>query len=212
MTSTLIVLLFAVTLSAILVVWALSDVLERTDRRRLNALLAVVVVVYACALWFRPASLTASNIAVLGLAVTAATVLGRSFQTNGAVIAFSVAASIADIISFTVGPTRSLLEHADRTAGSLISYLALSISRGQIIVPVVGLGDLLVLGVYFIALKHVGISAAQRFTIPAAGLLAALAVGLLAGGAFGIPFMALAVVALLLQADRRAPRIASAEC
>ena len=198
MTASLVVVLFAVTLGAGLVVYVLSDLLERIDQARLHTALAVIVVAYATALWYRPPSLIVSNTVVLGLAIAAATAIGRRFREAQSIIAFSIAASIADIISFTVGPTRSILENAERTSGSFISYLALSIPRLEGIVPVVGVGDLLVLGVYFVALKQVGATALWRLPIPTAGLLVALGVGLMTGGAFGIPFMALAAIAYLL--------------
>jgi hypothetical protein len=111
---------------------------------------------------------------------------------------------LADIVSFTVGPTRALLDRFGGSTGTLVPYLAVTIAwRGQQ-VPVAGIGDLILLGVFFLGLRQVGFRAWAGWAVPTLGLLVALAVGLVAGGVFGIPFMAAAVVAVLYARRRRA--------
>ena len=197
MTTRLILLIFSVTLAAGTTQFAATAGLLRLPRSLLGRSLAVILIAYIALLWYRPASLAISNISLLTTAAIVATAIGVRFKAVQPIIVFSVAASIADILSFTIGPTRSVLEGSDRAAGSLISYLALSIPAPDTIVPVVGIGDLMVLGIYFVALKQIRVPPFARLALPLAGLLAALGAGLAMGGAFGIPFMAAAVVVYL---------------
>jgi hypothetical protein len=194
MTTGLVLGIFAATMAASVSVYLLTVPLDRAGGRNRHIVLLAVVIAYAVVLWLQPPSLVVSNTAVVGVAAVAGAAIGRTLRSKPSIVAFSVAASVADVVSFGVGPTNRLLENADRTVGSLISYLALSIPHAERIVPVAGVGDLLLLSVYIVALKTVGASAPARFVIPLTGLLAALAVGLASGGAFGVPFMAAAVI------------------
>jgi hypothetical protein len=189
-----VIILTTVTLGAAACEFAAVSFLARSNKAQSQWAIAVALAVYVTLLITRPASLVASNLAVFAVSAVAAVFLGRGLRAERAIVAFSIAASIGDIVSFTLGPTRRLLRDAARGTGSLLSYLTLSIPLGKQVVPVIGIGDLLILGVLFVALGQIGTAAQIRFAVPTAGLLIALGVGLIAGGAFGIPFMASAVV------------------
>lgn len=197
MTVELIILFFAVTLAAAGVQVATAAALVRMPDRGLLGLTAGVVFVYTGLLWLRPASLLVSDAIVLAAAAVIGTAIGSRFRDPAAITAFAIAAAIADILSFTLGPTRSLLEGADRSPGSVVSYLTVSVPAAGATVPVVGLGDLLILTTFVVALRRVGAPPVAGATVPTTGLLIALAIGLALGGAFGIPFMAAAVVTYL---------------
>lgn len=193
----LVLLFFAVTLGAAATQLAMTTTLVRLPDRVLLAVTAAVLSAYGGLMWLRPASLIVSDSIVLIGAAAIGTAIGCRLRDPAAITAFAVAAAIADVLSFTLGPTRGLLEGADRSAGSVIAYLAVSVPAAGTVVPVVGLGDLLVLATFFVALRRVGAPFPARAAVPTAGLLVALAIGLLLGGAFGIPFMAAAVIAYL---------------
>ena len=124
---------------------------------------------------------------VLGTALGAGVAIGRSLRSTGALVVLAVTASIVDVISFSSGPTRWLLEADSGAGASVLRFLTISVPREGVVVPAVGVGDLLLLAAFFVALR-----ALNR------GRLVALAVGLWRGGAFGIPFMAAGAVALVL--------------
>jgi hypothetical protein len=138
--------------------------------------------------------------AVLVVAPLAGVAMGRMLRGRETVIAFSIGAAIADIISVYWGLAGDLARSA-RGPGSLLSYLAVSVPMDGTVVFVVGAGDLLFLAYFFTTLRDMGVRAVPRFLVPVAGLLAALTFGLATPGpAPGIPFMAGAVVAYLFLA------------
>lgn len=75
---------------------------------------------------------------------------------------------------------------------------------GAASIPVVGVGDLLLFGTFYLGLSQQGVRPWASVTILTSGLLVALAVGIARGGAFGIPFMAVGVVLLVAASHRRA--------
>jgi hypothetical protein len=121
-------------------------------------------------------------------------------------VALAVAASVADIISFSTGPTRWLLEGPTGEMWAGLPYLAVTVPVAGQPIPVVGIGDLLLFTTFFLGLTRLGVGRAASFVTLACGLLVALVVGLLRGGAFGIPFMAAGVVLLLVPLMRRERR------
>lgn len=164
------------------------------------------LVVHGLLLPLHPSSLFLSNGLVLGSAVGAGVLLQRFVPTAGALVALSVAASVADIISFSTGPTRWLLEGPAGETWAGLPYLAVTLPMTGRPVPVVGIGDLLLFTAFFLGLTRLGVKRAASFVALASGLLVALGVGLLRGGTFGIPFMAVGVLLLLVPTIRRERR------
>ena len=187
-------------LSALLVAGA-SERLRSVSRRR--ARLGVVLwlgahVAIAVAGVGAP---TLTNIMLLGTAAGVGCLIGQSLTSNGALVTLGITASIVDIVSFSTGPTRWLLDTESEVASSTLQLLAVSIPVGDATIPVVGVGDLLLLSAFFVGLRSQGLRWRSSFGVLAVGLLVALAVGLSRGGAFGIPFMTVGV--LMLLASRR---------
>jgi hypothetical protein len=85
--------------------------------------------------------------------------------------------------------------------------MAFSIVFKGSICPIVGLGDFIFIGIYFIALRQIGAGSWAQFIIPTAGLLGALVVGVLVGGIYAIPFMAAVVIGYLFFTHRLSPRV-----
>ena len=161
-------------------------------------MLAPVALGFAGLLIFRPPSLLLSNTAVLVISAVGARWLAGILRGEGAVFAFSMAASVADIVSFFAGPTRHLLDGAETGPGSVVSYLAFSIPVGGSVLPLLGAADLLFVGVYFLVLRALGATVPTAVALPTLGMLLAMAVGLWLGGVPGIPFLAGVSVAYLL--------------
>jgi len=185
-------LLFAVVLGASILTTAGSVGFSRLRATAQSWVATGVALAYATVLVLRPDGLEWSNAAVLAVSIAVGTRIGRGLGSRGALIAFAVTASIIDIASFAAGPTRWLLGGGADSAWEGLGYLAISLSVSDRVVPVVGVGDLLVLAALFTGLRGLRLPAFSSAVALWAGLLAALAVGLAAGGAFGIPFMAVA--------------------
>ena len=102
------------------------------------------------------------------------------------------------------GPTRWLLSSDSAAVASALLHLAVSLPWDAASIPVVGVGDLLLFGTFYLGLSPQGVRPWASVTILTSGLLVALAVGIARGGAFGIPFMAVGVVLLVAASHRRA--------
>jgi hypothetical protein len=134
--------------------------------------------------------------------------IGRGIKTVPSIVSFSIAGSIADIVSFNWGPTHFFMKAAEQlNPASLLNLMAFSIVFKGSICPIVGLGDFIFIGIYFIALRQIGAGSWAQFIIPTAGLLGALVVGVLVGGIYAIPFMAAVVIGYLFFTHRLSPRV-----
>jgi hypothetical protein len=206
---TLVLLLSAVVLLAALVQCVATAALAPLSRRARTGLLISLLVVYAVLLVARPPLLLLSNAIVFAVSAVVAVVLGQGLGDRRSLAAFALAASLADILSFLFGPTRALLDRFGGATGALVAYLTVAIPYTGQTLPVAGIGDLILLGVFFLGLRRLGYSFVASCAVPTLGLLAALAVGLAVGGIFGIPFMAAAVL-LYTSARRPPPGLATA--
>lgn len=79
-------------------------------------------------------------------------------------------------------------------AGPLLRFLALSIPIDGRVTPLVGVGDLLVLGALFVGLLHIHGQAWRAAAVLVVGLFVAIAVGLYVGGVAGLPFLGAAAM------------------
>lgn len=144
-----------------------------------------------------------SSLLVLGSSLVCAALLARTAGTQGALVALAVTASIVDVVSFSGGVTAWLLTSESEGVARALRFLTVTLQTEAGLVAVVGIGDLAFLGAFYLGLvRHGGRPGIVGSSLVGA-LLIALAVGLLRGGAFGIPFMAVAVVALSLRWRRK---------
>ena len=107
-------------------------------------------------------------------------------------------------ISYLGGVTAAL-SHAFQHGSNLLPYLCLSFPVHGRLRPVVGIGDLVVITAVYLALRRLGHNGLLAFTGPFAGLALALAIGLLIGGVFAIPFIAATTSAYLWFVRARPP-------
>lgn len=159
----------------------------------------------AYGLWvvLRPGLWPVNIVLVLAVGIAVGVAIGRSLGSAGALIAFLVAVSVVDVVSFTVGPTRWIVEGYTSGRSDLLLHLAASFPVAGRMVPLVGIGDLVVLSAVWDAGRRLGYPPLGLAGVLSVALLAALAVGLAAGGIFFLPFAALALAPYFwLQGDR----------
>ena len=169
----------------------------------LATLTFVTIALYAVVLVARPANLLITNVLVLLVALLVGSFLGKLFVNSSALVSFCITAAIVDIISSQVGITAKL-SHAFQTGSSpLLQYLSLSFSIHKSLHPIVGISDLVVITAIYFALRRAGQVGWLAFAAPAAGLLLALAVGLLVGGIAALPFIATTTVAFVMITRRQ---------
>jgi hypothetical protein len=149
-----------------------------------------------------PVGLASNALVLAGAAGGVLLLAGR--LTPPAVLAFLIVASLADLLSFSGGLTRRITDAYRSGASDLLLHLSLVAPfRGRTI-PIVGIGDLFVVGAGAAGLIASGWRWPAAAAVIAAGLVAALLFGIWRGGAPAVPFIAGAVgVALLLA--RRGP-------
>jgi hypothetical protein len=189
---------------AVIAATAASSRLKHGLRLRLAV---AMLVAYAAVLIAQPPSLLASNLAVLLAAVAAGTLIGRSLGQRGAIVAFCITIAVVDLFSFGGGLTRTIIDNYREGSSNLLVYLVVTVrTQGQTI-PVVGVGDLLMLSALYLGLRGIGRPGGQVVALLLGSLGVALVVGLIWGGAPALPFLAAAVIGFLtLGEDRGDPR------
>lgn len=160
------------------------------SRRRLAAFSAIAVFVATTAA--RPDALVLSDLAVVLGAIGGAVLVGRSLGSIGAIIAFAITMAIVDLVSFGGGLTRRIVRDYRAGSSDLLRYLALTVPLNGRPTPLVGVGDLFAVGALFGGLVRVHRRTFRAAAFMLGGLVVAIAVGLVAGGAPGLPFLALA--------------------
>jgi hypothetical protein len=187
----------AVTLTGLGGVVFAVELLRRHVPVPVTRLAGILLIAYAGVLVVRPAGWAFMNAAVLAGAAGGVLLLERGLRTPGSVALFLVVAAVVDIVSMSGGLTRMLIERHRTGASNLLLYLTLVVPIGGRLVPIVGIGDLVVGGAAAAALIRLGLRRALVIGTISAGLLGALAYGLWRGGAPAVPFIAAAVVVLV---------------
>jgi hypothetical protein len=184
------------------VVWA-ARFGSRLFARRARHAAFTSILLYGATLILRPSSWLVGDLAVLLGAAGGVQLIEGGLKTPGAVAAFLSVAAVVDVISMSGGLSRMLVEAYRQGTSDFLLYLTLTVPiRGQV-VPIVGIGDLLVGGAAAVALLRLGFGRAPVMGAMAAGLMAALAYGLWRGGAPAVPFIAVAVIALVWRRSAR---------
>ncbi len=131
-------------------------------------------------------------------ALLLACAIGRALTSSPALIAFCITAGIVDFLSFSRGLTAKIISGYGKGHDLLLQYLSIAAPFSNRIVPLVGIGDLVILGCIYFALHKLGRSGWLPFLFPLGGLLVALGVGLVIGGVFALPFIGGATIIYLL--------------
>lgn len=199
----LIIIALAVCLASAAILFTATAVTDLLRPAYLVALALVAVALYAVLLVVRPANTSITNAAVLLTALLVGSFLGKLLVSPSALVSFCITAAVADIVSSLVGATAKLSQGFETGASALLQYLSLSFSVHGSLRPIVGISDLIIMTAIYFALRRTGQTGWLAFAAPAAGLLLALAVGLLVGGIAALPFIATTTVVYILLIRRR---------
>ena len=139
-----------------------------------------------------------SDTLVFLTAICAGSFIGRSFSDEAlaqTLIDFLIISSVMDVVSFTGGLTNLIIENR----GTLLQNLSIAFPIGSKIIPIMGIGDLIIIGILFQSLSRLGYRSVETYLVPTTGLMLALFVGLLLGGNYALPVMALTTIGNLLE-------------
>jgi len=195
-------LIFVTTIVSVIVVFVGVMLTLNLKRRILLSVTILVILSYVALLILQPDNFLLSDILVLITSVMAGSLLGTTIINEASVITFSVTVAIVDFFSFSGGPTAKIISSYQGGKSLLLQYLAISIPLGSKIVPIVGIGDLLIMGAIFYSLKRLNYSSKECLLVPNIGLLMALVIGLIVEGIYALPFVAAMVITYLIYRKR----------
>lgn len=191
-------LIFGIVILVSACLYAGTRLTGRLTRPWLWSALVLALAAYAGLLWTQVAAWPISDMAVMLVALLAASAIGMSLTSSSALIAFCIAAGIADFFSFSGGLTAKIIADYEQGHGLLLQYLSLAAPLPDRVIPIIGIGDLIILGSVYYALPQIGHHDWPTFLFPLGGLLIALGVGLLTGGIYALPFIGGATIVYLL--------------
>jgi hypothetical protein len=192
------VLAAAITLGGLAIVVSAARLILRFRPRQTNLIAAALLLAYGAVLFSRPSPWPVIDVAVLAGAAGGALLIQSGLRSPGSVAVFLAVAAAVDLVSMSGGLSRILVEKYRTGASNTLLYLTLVAPIRGRVVPIVGIGDLLVGGAAAIALIRLGLKPLAVMGAISVGLLAALMYGLWRGGAPALPFVAGAVVPLVL--------------
>ncbi len=198
-----IIIFVVLTAAALLIFLGVKITLKFRQIFLLGVTIPVASFYVLLAVLWQPDNLFLSNSIVLITAVLAGSSLGLLLSSEPSVISFSIAAAAVDIFSFSGGVTKNIITSYQSGESLLLRFLTISVPVQGNIVPVVGIGDLFILGGIYFSLKKLNYSDWESILVPLSGLLLALIIGLLIGGVFSIPFIALTVTIYVVYRRRR---------
>ncbi len=166
------------------------------------SMFAFALTIYAVLLWAQVAAWIISDIVVMLVAILVASAIGKTLSSSSALIAFCIAAGVVDFFSFTGGLTSEIMTDYEQGQNLLLQYLSISVPLSAQIVPIIGIGDLVILGGIYYALRQLGHHNWVSFLFPLGGLLIALSVGLHVGGVYALPFIGGATILYLFLKSR----------
>ena len=191
-------IIFAAVLVSALLVFAGTLLTAKLTRSRLFVATALVLAGYIGIYALQVNNWIAITGVVLIVAVFTGTCIGRTVNSESALVALCTAAAVADFVSFTFGITHAILSGYASGSSRLLLYLSFSVPIRSQVVPLAGIGDLIIIGAIFLSLRKAGYTLTETFLVPVSGLMIALIVGLLANGIFALPFIAGSVIGYIL--------------
>jgi len=198
----LVCLAFLTTIVSSIVLWFGVVRVSRLSTVYLAAAALPLAAFYVAVCIWKPPVLLLADALILAVAVFAGSILGRLFRSPASLVAFAAGAGVADFVSFNSGVTRATINASHSGASRLFEYLSLTIPLPPgSATPIVGIGDLLILAAFMTSLHQLGYGRAALI-VPASGLVAALAIGFVAGGIGAVPVMAAILIVYLLWTQR----------
>jgi hypothetical protein len=174
-----------------------ATALLRLSRRVAVSISLGVAAVYTLVLIIQPELPWVATLAVLAAGCAFGFLLGQLLGSVGSVLTFLGTAAIVDLLSFSDGLTRQIFEAYQSGGSMVLRFLALFVEMGGQEYAVVGVSDIALVAAAYLGLRK---ATGARWT-PAlfllGGLLGAFMVGIVRGGAAGIPFLAAGAVAFV---------------
>ena len=196
-------LIFGTVILIAIVLYAGTQRTSRLKRRWLWGALGIGVVVYIVLLRTQTAAWLISDIAVMLVSLLAASAIGLTLNSSSALITFCITAGIVDFFSFSGGFTAKIITDYQQGHNLLLQYLSITIPLDGRLLPVIGIGDLVILGGIYYAMHQIGHGGWLAFLSPLGGLLAALSLGPLLGGIYALPFIGGATIIYLLWMEKK---------
>ena len=200
-------LIFLTTGCSALMIFLGARVMLTIKRPQRIVLSILVLFLYSALLWFQPDNWFLSDVAVLAVAITIGSLVGISIASRpsrSALVVFLVTVALVDVISFSGGLTAKIIADYREGSSVLLQFLSVSIPLNLRVMPVVGLGDLVIMGCIYVVLIRLAYPLWESFFAPLFGLLLALIVGLIIGGVYALPFVAGAVIGYVFLRPHRA--------
>ena len=160
--------------------------------------LIIALTFYVVLLWVEVTPWLVSNILVLVISLLAASIISFTLTSSSALIVFCITAGIVDFFSFSGGLSAKIIADYEQGHNLLLQYLCITVPLSDQITPIIGIGDLIIMGSVYFALSRLEYHGWLAFLIHLGGLLAALAVGIWLGGIYALPFIGSTTIIYLL--------------
>jgi hypothetical protein len=191
-------IIFGVVILVAGLLYAGGRLMRLIPRHRRWGAMALTLIVYAGLLWTQVAAWPITDLVVMLVSILAASLIGITLSSSSALIAFCITAGIVDFLSFSGGLTAKIIADYEQGHNVLLQYLSISVPISDQLTPIMGIGDLVILGSVYYALLRLGHNDSLAFIFPLTGLLIALTIGLMAGGVYALPFIGGATIVYLL--------------
>lgn len=191
-------LIYSVIIASSFLVQIGVRLLRKIPLKKIHLSLLLVILVYTIIILLQVSNYLISNLLVISISILAGYSIGNSISTKSSLIVFCLTAAIVDLISFKGGLSAKIIEDYASGHNLLLQYLSISIPFNSKLVPLVGLGDLFILGIIFQSLIKLGYKNWSVSIIPIAGLVIALFIGLLVHGIYALPFISGCTILFLI--------------
>ncbi len=202
-------IIFAVLIVSTVILYIGSRLVLKVKKKILILSLIIFIVFYVIIIFMQIFNLILSNILVIILSILAGYFVFKSFNTENLwqlIIVFAIITSLMDYFSFGGGLTNEIIRSWEEESNVLLLFLCITIEVGPTIVPIVGIGDLFNITLFFCALDQLNYFSELNFLVkrmisylvPTLGLLTALIIGFFVGGIYGIPFIAATSITFVL--------------
>lgn len=153
---------------------------------------------YVVLLWAKVTPWFISDLLVLAISLFVASIISLTITSSSALIAFCITAGIVDFFSFSGGLTAKIIANCEQEHNLLLQHLSITVPLSGQITPIIGIGDLIIMGSIYCALSRLEYRGWLAFLFPLGGLLTALTVGILLGGVSALPFIGSTTIIYLL--------------
>jgi hypothetical protein len=157
----------------------------------------IIVFSYISCFFFGLRNWLLSSFLVLLTGIFAGYLISRLLTSKAALVSFCLVAAFTDYLSFTRGLSKKIISAANDGSSALLQFLTVSYPWNQRLVYLIGIGDILILSVLFSVLARY-YQPIYSFTVPVAGLMLAIIIGILTGPIFAVPFISATTIIFII--------------